>query len=185
MLLFLATIENEHSRRKLEALYIKYKKDMFKVAYRILNDDYLAQDAVHSAFINLIGSLDKIDEINCNKTRAYLVIIVRNIAIDLYRKRKKQSNIALDKIEDFLPDNSKPIDEKIIDAEIFSRVSSKMQELHPAYADIISFKYFYHYSNSEIAKLLNTSPENVRVKLHRARKSLLKLLSQDEELNKK
>lgn len=79
MLIFLAIIENEHGRGKLEALYIKYCNDMFRVAYRVLKDWYLAQDAVQTAFLKLADNLDKIDEINCNKTRAFVVIIVRNI----------------------------------------------------------------------------------------------------------
>lgn len=185
MLLFLAAIEDGHSRRKLEALYTKYNKDMFKVAYRVLNDYHLAQDAVQSAFINLIDCLDKIDKINCNKTRSFVVIIVRNISINLYRKRKKQYDIALEEIEDILPDNSEPIDDKMIDAEMFNLVSSNIQELRTDYADIISLKYFYHHSDSEIAKLLNITHENVRVRLHRARQNLIKLLSKDGELSKK
>ncbi len=183
MLLFLAAIEDGHSRRKLEALYTRYNKDMFKVAYRVLNDNYLAQDAVQSAFVNLINCLDKIEEINSNKTRAYLVIIVRNISIDLYRKRNKQYDIVLDDIEDILPDGSMPLDEKIINAEMFGRISSKIQELHKAYSDIISLKYFYNHSDSEIAKLLNITQENVRIRLYRARQSLIKILSQDRELS--
>lgn len=184
MLLFLATIKDENAKKKLEALYIKYKTDMFKVAYRILDDYQLAQDAVQIAFISIMDNLDKIDEIYCNKTRAFVVIIVRNISINLYRKRKKQNGILLEDIEDTLPDGNQMIDEMIIDAEMFSRVSSKIRELRPDYSDIISLKYFYHYTDDEIAKLLNITPGNVRVRLHRAKQSLIMLLSEDRELNK-
>lgn len=185
MLIFFAAIEDEYSRKKLEALYTKYSRAMLKVAYRILDDDQLAQDAVQSAFVNLIDCLDKIEEINCNKTRAFVVIIIRNISINLYRKRRRQNDISLEDIEDILPDDGGPIDKKIIDAEMFSRVASKIRELRTAYSDIISLKYFYHYSDGEIARLLNITQENVRVRLHRARQSLIKILLEDGELSKK
>lgn len=185
MPLFLAAFRDEYSQSKLEALYARYSKDMFRVAYGILNDYHLAEDAVQSAFINLSGCLNKIEDMNCNKTRAFVVIIVRNISINLYRKRKKQNDIALEDIEDILPDGGEPVDEKIINAEMFSRVSAKIQELNTVYSDIISLKYFYHYSDSEIAKMLNITQENVRVRLHRARQSLIKLLSREGELSKK
>lgn len=185
MLAFFAAIKDENSRSKLEALYIKYKNDMFKVAYSILNDYQLAQDAVHSAFINLADNLDKIEEINCNKTRSFVVIIIKNVSINLYRKRKKQNCIMLENIDNILPDDSESIDERIINADMFNLISSRIQQLNTAYSDIISLKYFYHYSDNEIAKLLNITPENTRVRLHRARKSLIKLLSQDGELSKK
>lgn len=93
MVLFLAAIENKQDRNKVEALYVRYSKEMFKVAYRVLNDYQLAQDAVQTAFINIINNLEKIDEIDCNKTRAFVVIIARNISINLYRKKKKICNM--------------------------------------------------------------------------------------------
>lgn len=184
MLSLFASIEDEQSRSKLEDLYTRYSRDMFKVAFRILDDYQLAQDAVQSAFINLIDNIDKIEEINCNRTRAFVVIIVRNIAINLYRKRKKQNDMALDDIDEILPDNRETVDENIINEETFNRIAAIIKELHPTYADVISLKYFYYYSDKEIGKLLNISPENVRIRLHRARQSLIKLLSKNEELSK-
>ncbi|PNT92198.1 hypothetical protein CDQ83_01065 [Clostridium thermosuccinogenes] len=76
------------------------------------------------------------------------------------------------------------IDEMIIDADILSKISSKIRELRPDYSDIISLKYFYHYSDDEIARLLNITPGNVRVRLHRAKQRLIMLLSEDRELTK-
>ena len=144
MLVFLASVEDEKSRDKLENLYVQYSRDMFKVAYRILDDYYLAQDAVQSAFINIMNNINKIDEINCNRTRAFVVIIVRNISINLYRKRKKQNDMTLDEIDEFLPDNSEIIDENIINDEALNIIVTRIKELHPTYADIISLKYFYY-----------------------------------------
>lgn len=155
---------------------------MFRVAYRILKDCHLAQDAVQTAFLKLIDNLDKIDEIDCNKTRAFVVIIVRNISINFYRERKRQIYMPLDDIENALPDGSLMIDEKIISMEMLSQIESKIKELHPAYSDIISLKYFYSYSDIEIAELLNITRENVRVRLHRARKNLINILLESEGL---
>lgn len=179
---FLAAIEDEYSRSKVEALYIKYGLDMFKVAHGVLNDYQLAQDAVQAAFIKLIDNIDKIDEINCNKTRAFVVIIVRNISINIYRERRRRNHMPLEDIEDILPDDAETIDERIINIEMYSQIASKIDELPDVYGDIISLKYFYHYSDSEIAKLLNITQENVRVRLFRAKKSLFKSLSESKEI---
>ena len=180
MLFFLLYIEDSHDKCKLEELYLKYNKDMFRVAFRILNDYHLAQDAVQLAFIKLIDNLNKINEINCNRTRSFVVIIVRNVSINLYRKRKKESNISLDGMEYDIPDsNEMMIEDRVINDEMLEKISSKIKELHPPYADIISLKYFFHYSNDEIAKILGISNENVRVRLHCARQSLIKLLNEE------
>ena len=62
---------------------------MFYVANDILKDNYLAEDAVHKAFLKLINHLDKIWETESQKTKSFIVIITKNIAIDMYRKCKK------------------------------------------------------------------------------------------------
>ena len=83
MLPFLIIIKDEHSQSKLEVLYMKYREDMYDVAFRILKDYHLAQDAVQSSFLRLSKSLNKMDGFGCNQKRAFIVIVVRNISIDM------------------------------------------------------------------------------------------------------
>jgi len=102
MLFIFATIENKENRSRLEALYKQYASQMYKVAIRILKDEYLAQDAVQEAFINISNNLGKFGESDYHKMRALLIIIVRNTSIDIYRIRKKQSGFSFEEIqEDF------------------------------------------------------------------------------------
>ncbi len=96
MLIFLIMVEDEKSRPKLELLYNNYKYTMLYVAKSILKDQYLAEDAVHKAFIKIIDNLHKIDDQLCNKTKSFLVIVVRNISIDMYNHIKKQNIVNFD-----------------------------------------------------------------------------------------
>lgn len=184
MLSLLMTIQQESDLDKLEALYEKYRFDMFRVAYRVLKDYHLAQDAVQSAFIRLLDNLDNIDEIDSKKTRAFVIIVTRNIAINLYRKRKRQKNIMLEDIEDILVDESQIIDDKIIKAELFDKIRIKIKHLYEPYADILALRYLYHYSAKEIAELLGISYENARTRLHRAKRSLIREIMKDEGWDK-
>ncbi|MGL5259319.1 MAG: RNA polymerase sigma factor [Lachnospiraceae bacterium] len=59
---------------------------MFYATNRILKNQDSAEDAVHNAFLRVINHLEKINENDCHKTRAFLVVILKNIAIDIYRK---------------------------------------------------------------------------------------------------
>lgn len=77
---------------------------MFFVANRILREEYLSEDAVHQAFLRIIDNLDKIDKVDCHKTKGFIVIIVENIAIDFYRKRKRENSISFDEIEFYIRD---------------------------------------------------------------------------------
>jgi RNA polymerase sigma-70 factor (ECF subfamily) len=175
---------SQENYSKLEALYKEHISSMYKVARSILNDEYLAQDAVQEAFINIFNNLEKISQTDCNKMRALFVIIVRNVSIDIYRLRKKEISVSLDNIDDIKEDihESAPnLDEILIDKETFTKVAEIIKNLHPTYADILSLKLFYQYNDEEISRMLNISPENMRTRLHRARKGLIKLLSQEKE----
>lgn len=166
---------------KLESLYNKYNGLMYSTAFRILNDHQLSQDAVQMAFVKIIRNIKIINEIECNKTKALMVIICRNTSIDLYNKRKRHNSIVIEEINEFIPDYAFSIDEQMIKHESLTVLKEKIRLLHQPYADIISLKYFYDYSDSEIAKILDISELNVRVRLHRAKNSLIDLVKGDEE----
>ena len=176
-----ASIINEEKRGRLEEVYIAHASSMYNVAYRILDDQHLAHDAVHEAFINISINFDKIIRTDCNKMRAIFVIIVRNVSINMYNRRKK-SGISYEEIVEELSDAGPSIEEILMNKESFARVEQKIKELHPSYADILTLKYFYHYEDNEISRILSITPENFRTRLHRARHSLIKLLSQNQEV---
>jgi len=88
-MLFFMTIENEADCNKLTELYEAHSKVMYRVAYSIMRDHFAAEDVVQEAFIRLEKNIFKISQIRCNETRAFLVTIVRNLAINAYNDRKK------------------------------------------------------------------------------------------------
>ena len=44
------TIENYEERLKIEQLYYKYRNLIYKVSYNILQDKYMAEDAISETF---------------------------------------------------------------------------------------------------------------------------------------
>ena len=84
-------MELDEKSVKIERLYALHKNVMLYTAERILRDYQLAEDAVQKAFMKVLDNLHKIEEPDCNKTRAFLVIITRNVAITMYNRQKKQA----------------------------------------------------------------------------------------------
>ena len=72
------------SRKRHRNMYLFYA-----VAYRILNNASDAEDAVHDAFIKIAENMKKISDPVCPKTQSYVVTIVENKAIDLYRRKQR------------------------------------------------------------------------------------------------
>lgn len=178
MLVLLTMIEDQNERSKVELLYNNYKYTMLYIAKGILKDQYLAEDAVHKAFIKIIDNLHKIDDPVCNKTKSFLVIIVRNIAIDMYNHIKKQNIVTFDESYFVEEDSDSSPLELVISEESIQNMIENINKLDIKYSDVILLKYFYEYSDIEIARLLNISHENVRVRLHRGRKMIKEMMKE-------
>ena len=53
MIIYLSMIDTPEDRSKFERLYIEYRDVMYHVAYKILNNEQDAEDAVHQAFVKI------------------------------------------------------------------------------------------------------------------------------------
>ncbi len=86
---YLALIENAEDQHKFEALYHRYRKQMYYLAKRYLNDNFLAEDAVHEAFCHIARNMDKFHDKTVDGSERFIMKITRNATIDVYRKRKQ------------------------------------------------------------------------------------------------
>jgi RNA polymerase sigma-70 factor (ECF subfamily) len=71
----------------------KYHKLMYVLAYNILKNHEDAEDTVIASWEKIICHLDKINEIDCQETNSFFVIVVERTAIDYYKKNKRQSSV--------------------------------------------------------------------------------------------
>ena len=58
--IYLSMLDGDDEKSKFESLYLTYRKLMFHVANGILNDEGLAEDAVHQAFLKILENFDKV-----------------------------------------------------------------------------------------------------------------------------
>ncbi|MCG8540139.1 MAG: RNA polymerase sigma factor [Clostridia bacterium] len=176
MVKLLKKIKGEDTCNKLEQLYFLYHKEMFYIAYTILKDYHEAEDVVQTTILKLSSRLGRIKNVNCIKTRAFLIIIVRNLSINIYNQRKKRKSVPIDDLNERLPDDDRSPEEQIIQLDQLEEAKKALAKIDTSYVDILVLKYHYSYSNLEIAGLMNLKEGNVRVKIHRAKQALKKIL---------
>jgi RNA polymerase sigma-70 factor (ECF subfamily) len=169
MLIYLSLIDTEEGKSKFEKIYNCYRQTMFYAAKNILRDDYLAEDAVHDAFIKIAKSMDNISEVNSARTKGYVVIIVRNISLNIL---KKQKNIV--DIDDF---EESTIDDFSLEDEVLAKLSfdfivEEISSLPLIYKDVLYLSYVENLKTQEISGLINISNETVKKRLQRGRKKL-------------
>lgn len=177
MLIFLQVINDVEMRSKLEDIYYLYNKDIYYVAYNILKDRHEAEDIVQTTILKLANHLDKISDIHCKRSRAFVVIVAKNLARNAYNKRKSKELIPIDEYADTLLDEKAVCPEQhVLRLDNGHWVAKQLEQIKPEYAEVLSLKYAYEYSNKEIGLLMDISEGNVRIRLFRAKKALEKII---------
>ena len=162
----LLMIDDETDRELVRSLYEANEQLMYNVAYNILHNRTDAEDAVQDSFVSVIRNLEKIRGIDCNETRFYLVIVVKNISLNMLKKKQRHPAVDIDEVFDAKSDEN-------IEDEIISRVSS--EEIKCALRDLsdndyeIMFLYLIReHTPSEIAQLLGITGNQARQRIFRA-----------------
>ena len=86
--LYLAALESDGDKKQFRELYRRYHRVMERTALAVLHDPHDAEEAVQEAFLRVIENFSKIYEIPCKDLGGWLVIIVRNEAITILRRRR-------------------------------------------------------------------------------------------------
>lgn len=171
---YLAMIDTDEDRTKFTNMYALYGRLMFYIAYEILHDEQLAEDAVQEAFLRIAKNMHKVGEVSCPQTRNFSVIITRNVAITL----KKQNSHDLETDMVVLEYRAKS------DDELFNTISQKLLtecilRLPDMYSDTLYLHHLYGYSFPEISSLLSVSVETVKKRAQRARDLLRRMIEEE------
>lgn len=162
--------KKEKKAAKTARLYSQYSKLMYKTAYNILQDEQLAENAIHEAFERVIKNLHKINEENCPQTRNYLVIIIRNLALDMVKKKTPLIVSCEEVLSETAYDNN-PLD-IVLRKETASELQEAIEALKPIYRDVFIMRVARGHSIAEISELLNINAETVKKRLTRAKKMI-------------
>lgn len=172
---YLTLIDTAEGKSQFEELYDQHKELLMTIAYRILKDEALSEDAVHDTFLALAKDMGKLSGRSSVQIRNYLIIIVKNNSYNIYSKRKKEE--CVEEISDFIPELQN------VEIDIESRAAQQklaelIKSLDPKYADVLMLKYFYGLSVNETAASLGINADNVRTRLYRGKNMLKKKLSE-------
>jgi len=150
----------------IDALYRLYEQPMYYEAYKILHDEYLAEDAVHEAFLRLIRNRTKIVDPESPAVRRFVYKTVNSAALDLYRLQKKQREHCMEMDES--------IENTIVSEEepLVNLPLSLISDLPPKYASVMRCLFLDSLSIRETAAVLKISEDLVRKRCERARKLL-------------
>lgn len=169
MLIYLQTIDTAEDRSKFEQLYLMYRNYMYSVAFGILQNSEDAEDAVHRAFVNIAEHMEKISDPEALTTKGYVVTIVKNSAIDIYRKKQAHPEMEYD--------------DAVLGMEVTyesdNALTNCILKLPERQRTILILRYHHGYDLQEIARMLGLTYRNT-VQIDQRAKAKLRALCQEE-----
>ncbi|NNG04963.1 MAG: sigma-70 family RNA polymerase sigma factor [Inquilinus sp.] len=157
---------------------------MRAVARRILGGDAFADDCVQEAFLKAFRKIDGFEGRSSLKTWLHRITV--NEALMKLRALKRLDERPIDLLMPEFDENACRIEaawptlattEDILERESTrALVTSKIRELPDSYRIVLLLRDIEELDTAEVAKLLDITQGNVKVRLHRARSALKKLL---------
>lgn len=168
----ISLLDTEEQISKFEHIYTKYRGLMFYTAKGVLQDSYLAEDAVHETFLDIIRIIDSIRANNEKELSQFLRVMTHHKSVDMVRRcnRQRKSDAEIENL--VLSKSDVNAETIVLDKIDFEKMLLLVQSMNENYKTPLLLKV-QGYKVSEIADFLNISPENVKVRLHRARKIIL------------
>ena len=134
----------------LSELYRRFSRIAYGLAFRILRDDALAQDAVQEAFLGVWRAAGRFTAERA-KPSTWLLTLVHRRAVDLVRREERR------RTEQLQPDSEPIGSEGPDDLELLSErqsIREALRKLPPEQREAIELAYYGGYTQSELAERL-------------------------------
>jgi len=171
MLVYLQLIETAEDQHKFEIIYKAYRDELYHIANDILHNSHDAEDVVHYGFLKLAENILKVGDPTCPKTKGYIVTIVENRAIDIYRAKKAHPTV--------------PYSDETVGIQVEydgnNGLAGCILKLPTRQRSIVILKYHHGYELKVIAKMLGITYANA-LKIEYRAKEKLKALCKETDI---
>jgi RNA polymerase sigma-70 factor, ECF subfamily len=170
----------------MESLLVKYERQVFGVARRIVGQYQDAEEVTQQTFLSILEHLDEFREES--QFRTWLLRIATNHALALLRKRSVRAALPLDEhnSDDSYDDIPRPEyiaswnempEELAVRRETRQFVDDALATLNEKYRVVFILRDIEEFSTQETADILGITQETVKVRLLRARLMLRERLT--------
>ena len=175
---------NSGQVEKFHDLVKRYEQKLYNFSLRMCRDPSDAEDMIQDTFLNVFRYLKNFRYET--KFKNWLYKVAASTCIKKRRKSKfaPEKELSLDEfrpsdeteVPDHVPDWAlMPLD-KLLNEELANTINQEILSLPKKYRLVIVLRDIEGFSTAETAQILNLSPSNVKVRLHRARLYLRKKL---------
>lgn len=142
----------------------KYYNPLVAIAYSVLADHHLAEDAAQETFARALKNLKKLK--SKEKFGPWLVRICRNVAKDMTKVKPKNLNT----------DNLLPLADNSSDEQENSAVKQAIGSLPLSERELIVLRYYNNMSHEQMSSVLGLSKAAINNRLVRTRRKIAEYL---------
>lgn len=175
--------ESEKKKRYFKDIFDKYSLDIYRVAYYISRDKYIAEEAVQDTFINAYTKLDTLNDLS--NLKPWLIKIATNCT---KAKLKKGNNVLfISTLKEFdgtyccQTSSDTLVQDEVEYNELKYYLKEQLDLLDPDFREVIILYYYEQLSYAEISKRLNLHIGTVKSRLNRAKIKLKKIMQNNIE----
>jgi RNA polymerase sigma-70 factor (ECF subfamily) len=166
-------------KKAFEELVLKYQKEIYFLAYRMVLTKEDAADVVQETFVQVFRKIHQFRSSSAFKT--WLYRIAMNQCKNFLRTLKKNRESAL--VEDYILTNPKDSQPDILLREERLRViTERIEKLPKKQKAILILRIYQNLSYNEIAEIVGGSVGSARVNFHHAIENIKRLMGKDIEL---
>jgi RNA polymerase sigma-70 factor (ECF subfamily) len=155
----------------------QYKDMAFSIAFRIVNNREDAEEIVQDSFMKAFRALHTFRHDSKFSTWFYRIVVNQSLT-KRARDKTEVNTIDLSKIPDIAVDQLESAYKKMTHDDQKKYINLVLEELGSEDSLLLTLYYLNENSIDEIVEITAITRENVKMKLHRARKKMYGLLEQ-------
>ena len=158
-------------------IYDQYYQRIRKFILHTVKNEWLADDLVQETFIRISNNLKSVRD--TSKLRSWIFRIAYNICQDYFRSQVKSSSLEEEEVpEETTPGNASKVHKTLEQYQMRKCIQNQINHLPNSLRSVIILSDIEEFSHQEIAAIIGITVDNVKVRLHRARKKLKILLEE-------
>ena len=158
-------------------IYNELMSLLFKISYRIVNDEEAAEDLVHDSLIKMHEK--KLVFPSMDDAKYWLIRVVKNASLN-YAKRKTREYRAYERVLKEDQRKSDSGETELLKAEAVKYTRSALEKLPVNLKMVLILREYAELNYKEIGRVLGITEGNVKVRVFRAREQLAKLIGEDD-----
>ena len=175
----LSILKSDEERNTLAELYDANASRFYAIAFSKVHNRDDAEDAVIEAFSRIATNPDTFFRIEAHKRVAYVDVIVRNVAVDMFRHSIRTESISDEELDAYAADIS--VEDIAIGEISKDALMDFIRSMPESKKSALILRIMYDHSTAEIAHALGISETAARKRLSDAGKMIREFVEKGEQ----